>query len=77
MLDVEGRHPATVHFAPLFAYEHLPEHLQLVSKPCSDLAQHVIDHTPDGPELTAGLRRLWEAKNSFVVHAGFCQDGLG
>lgn len=70
----EGRHPATEHFRPLFHYSHLPEHLQAVSKPIHDVAAHMIATLPDGPELTVGLRKLWEAKNSFVVHAGFCQE---
>ena len=68
------RHAETRHFGPMFAYDHLPSHLQAVSKPCHDLAQQMIDQLPDGPELTAGLRSLWEAKNSFVVHAGFLQE---
>lgn len=68
------RHPDTRHFAALFRYDHLPPHLQLVSKPIADVAEHLIGMLPDGPELTEGLRKLWEAKNSFVVHAGFCQQ---
>lgn len=68
------RHPSTTHFAALFRYDHLPPHLQAVSKPIHDVAEHMIAMLPDGPELTVGLRKLWEAKNSFVVHAGFCQE---
>jgi hypothetical protein len=74
MVIPEHRHPGTRHFQPLFAYEHLPLHLQAVSKPVHDTAQLMIDTLADGPELTEGLRKLWEAKNSFVVHAGFCQE---
>lgn len=70
----EGRHPATQHFVPLFRYDHLPEHLQAVSKPIHDVAELMINTLADGPELTVGLRKLWEAKNSLVVHAGFCQE---
>ena len=61
-----GRHPSTTHFEPLFAYDHLPPHLQAVSKPCHDLAEQMIDALPDGPELTAGLRKLLEAKDCYV-----------
>jgi len=68
------RHPSTRHFGPMFAYEHLPEHLQAVSRPVHDPAQLMVDTLPDGPELSAGLRSLWEAKNSFVVHAGFLRE---
>lgn len=61
-----GRHPGVVHFEPLFAFEHLPEHLRLVSQPCAVLASDMVSHLPDGPELSAGLRKLLEAKDCFV-----------
>lgn len=70
----EDRHPSTQHFVPLFRYSHLPEHLQAVSKPIHDVAAQMVTMLPDGPELTVALRKLWEAKNSLVVHAGFCQE---
>lgn len=63
---VKGRHPGTVHFAALFAYDHLPAHLQTVSKPCHDLAVRMIQTLNDGPELSTGLRKLREAKDCFV-----------
>lgn len=74
MIIPADRHPDTQHFAPLFRYDHLPEHLQVVSKPIHDVAELMINTLADGPELTEGLRKLWEAKNSLVVHAGFCQE---
>lgn len=74
MIIGENRHPGTRHFAPLFRYDHLPQHLQAVSKPIHDVAELMINTLADGPELTEGLRKLWEAKNSLVVHAGFCQE---
>lgn len=49
-----------------FAYEHLPEHLQAVSKPIGDLARQMDDSLPDGPEKSAGLRKLLEAKDALV-----------
>ncbi len=49
-----------------FAYRHLPEKLQAVSKPMAELAQHMNDNLPDGPEKSAGLRKLLEAKDCFV-----------
>jgi hypothetical protein len=60
------RHPGTTHLLRYFEYAHLPEPLQAVSKPCGDLAQQLVDALPDGPELTAGLRKLLEAKDCFV-----------
>ena len=46
-----------------FAYEHLPERLQVVSKPVGDLAREMAAKLPPGPELSAGLRKLLEAKD--------------
>ncbi|MFB6937597.1 hypothetical protein [Streptomyces chartreusis] len=62
----EIRHVSTTHLLRYFEYEHLPEHLQAVSKPCADLANELVNTLPDGPELTAGLRKLLEAKDCFV-----------
>jgi hypothetical protein len=66
MLDLNGRHPATQHFAPLFAYEHLRDDLRPVSQACAELAEKMVERLPDGPELTTGLRKLLEAKDCFV-----------
>lgn len=49
-----------------FAYEHLPPHLQIVSKPFGDLAWLLDQTLPDGPEKSAGLRKLLEAKDCMV-----------
>lgn len=49
-----------------FAYEHLPDHLQNVSRPIGDVARQMDDLLPDGPEKTAGLRKLLEAKDCLV-----------
>lgn len=63
------RHPSTEHVLSLFRYEHLPERLQVVSKPFSDLAHEMADNLGDGPELTVGLRKLLESKDAIVRHA--------
>lgn len=68
-MDLIGRHPSTTQLAQFFAYDHLPEQLQAVSRPCHDLAEQMIAALPDGPELTAGLRKLLEAKDCFVRQA--------
>lgn len=66
-LQVDGRHPATQHFAPLFSFEHIAEgKLREVSAECYEFAQRMIDALPDGPELSAGLRKLLEAKDCLV-----------
>lgn len=49
-----------------FAYAHLPQHLQDISKPFGDLAQHIVDTLPRNPERSAGLRKLLEAKDCAV-----------
>lgn len=49
-----------------FEYDHLPEHLQAVSKPIGELAMQLCDQLPDGPEKSAGLRKLLEAKDCLV-----------
>lgn len=49
-----------------FAFAHLPAHLQAVSAPCADLARAMDEALPEGPEKTAGLRKLLEAKDCFV-----------
>lgn len=60
------RHPATTQLLGWFAYEHLPPHLQEVSKPFGDLANDMVKKLPDGPELSTGLRKLLEAKDCIV-----------
>jgi hypothetical protein len=65
-----GRHPGIVHFQEMFKFDHLGSgRLREVSARCAELAESMVADLPDGPELTAGLRSLWEAKNSFVVQA--------
>lgn len=49
-----------------FEYQHLPEKLQGVSKMVYDLAHNMEVLLPDGPEKSAGMRKLLEAKDCFV-----------
>jgi len=49
-----------------FENAHLPEHLRKVSKPVCDLAVLMEKMLPDGPEKSAGMRKLLEAKDCFV-----------
>lgn len=49
-----------------FAYAHLPEHLQAVSKPFCELAQHIVTTLPRNPERTVALRKLLEGKDAAV-----------
>lgn len=49
-----------------FAYAHLPERLQAVSAAIANIAEGMELSLPDGPEKSAGLRKLLEAKDCFV-----------
>lgn len=49
-----------------FAYEHLPSHLQEVSKPFGDLASQIVTVLPRNPERTVALRKLLESKDAAV-----------
>jgi len=49
-----------------FAYQHLPAHLQVVSKPFGDLARSLAAELPRNPESTVALRKLLEAKDCAV-----------
>ena len=49
-----------------FTYDHLPPHLQTVSRPFAALAFDMAIHCPRCAETSAGLRKLLEAKDCLV-----------
>ena len=49
-----------------FKYEHLPEHLQAISKPFHDLAVEMCDKMGNDAEGVTALRKLLEAKDCAV-----------
>lgn len=49
-----------------FEYDHLPAHLQAVSKPFGELAKQIVNTLPANPERTVALRKLLEAKDCAV-----------
>ena len=49
-----------------FAYDHLREDLQLVSRHFHDLAHRIVGMVPAGPERTVALRKLLESKDNAV-----------
>ena len=49
-----------------FTFRHLPHDLQVISEPFCDLAESMMRQLPDGPEKSAGLRKLLEAKDCAV-----------
>lgn len=54
------------HIIQFFAYEHLPAHLQDVSRPFGELAKAIVDTIPRNQERTVALRKLLEAKDAAV-----------
>lgn len=66
-MDQNELHPSLAHLLPFFAFEHLPEHLQKISRPFGELARELAhDEDLQGPELTVALRKLLEAKDCAV-----------
>lgn len=71
-------HPSVESLLEFFEYEHLPPHLQQVSKHFHWLAWALVGQAPvgpssthkqialSGPELTVALRKLLEAKDCAV-----------
>lgn len=49
-----------------FAYSHLPPVLQDVSRTVAEVANYMEAYLTDGPEKSAGMRKLLEAKDCFV-----------
>lgn len=54
------------HIIQFFAYEHLSQHLQEVSKPFGDIARKIVETLPRNPERTVALRKLLESKDAAV-----------
>lgn len=65
-MDVMRDHAEKLPILKFFSYEHLPPHLQETSRPFCDLAGWMADHCKPGAELSAGLRKLLEAKDCAV-----------
>lgn len=65
--DLTGRHPSSVHMLKVLAPNpNLSGELYDISESCWDLGFSMFLRLEDGPELTAGLRKLVEAKDCFV-----------
>lgn len=62
------------HILQFFAYGHLPQRLQDVSRPFGDLAATMVETLPRNPERTAALRKLLEAKDA-AVRALIAKEG--
>ena len=65
------RHPSTVGLMRFFekiplASEEQKREMDEIRYSCGTLASEMTTRCPDGPELSAGLRKLLEAKDCFV-----------
>jgi hypothetical protein len=49
-----------------FAFDHLPDHLKVVSQPFFVVAHRLCELCDPGPERTVALRKLLEAKDAAV-----------
>jgi len=49
-----------------FTFEHLPEHLKVVSRQFAELAERMVSTLPRNPERTVALRKLLESKDAAV-----------
>ena len=54
------------HILQFFAFEHLPGHLQAISKPFADMAHQLMQTLPQNAERTVAFRKLLEAKDAAV-----------
>lgn len=67
MTALTDRHPSTASLVRWFTFSHLPEGAARgVSQLFHTLAWQLLEVLPDGPELSAGLRKLLEAKDCAV-----------
>lgn len=57
---------ATEHIMQFFAFNHLPEPMQAISKPFADLANYMLTHLPRNQERTKMLNKLLESKDCAV-----------
>lgn len=59
--------PDTHYMLKYFAFAHLPEHLQLVSRPFYELAAALLEQLPwNSHSLQTALEKLLEAKDAAV-----------
>lgn len=68
----EDRHPSTQHMMKMLEpNKNLPQPLLNIAEEFEQLAQSWLPSLEDSPEVTAGLRKLLEAKDCFVRAAVF------
>ena len=74
-MDFSDRHPSTQHMMQVLApNKNLQEPMLSLSTAFTELAVDLVIALPDSPELTAGLRKLMEAKDCMVRAMVFSID---
>lgn len=69
MVNLDDRHHRTQAKMRFFEYDHLPEHLKVVSEYFYHLAYALLEILPDDSELTVALDKLRESKDRAVALA--------
>jgi hypothetical protein len=68
----DKRHPSTEHMLTMLTPNpNLTGRMWEIANEFSEVAAHMIGELEDSPELTAGLRKLLEAKDCFIRAAVF------
>lgn len=62
------RHFSTLHLLQFFADDHLPPVLRAIVLPLRMTTFMLVQEAEDGPELTVAIRKMVDAKDSFVRH---------
>jgi hypothetical protein len=73
LIDSKALHPSVLHMVRQFKYEHLPPHLQEISKRFCRLAVDIASDAKT-PEATVALRKLREAKDCAVLDRVLAKD---
>jgi len=68
--------PTDHYLIQFFSYEHLPQHLKVVSQDFCILARTIDRSLPDNPEKSTALRKLLEAKDCAVRAVLFNADSV-
>ena len=74
-IDIEAtlRHD-TIRLLGHFSWQHLPEPLQVISRPFGELAEHLVATLGESPDLTKSLNELLAAKD-WAVRARLPLEG--
>lgn len=75
---MSNRHPSVESIVQFFDSAHLPEHLAAVASRFENFKDDLLnDIAEDTPEVTAGFRKLLEAKDCFVRAAVTAKKQVG